>query len=54
MIALAITHTIAFVAGAVIGIAGLYALAAFLCPTRRLARMQRDNRPDTGSTVRRP
>lgn len=49
MIALAITHTIAFVAGAVTGIAGLYALAAFLCPTRRLARMQRDHRAEQKS-----
>ncbi|XAI95582.1 hypothetical protein [Nostoc phage Nsp-JY21] len=44
MIALILSHIIAFVAGTVIGIAGLYALAAFLCPTRRLARIQRANR----------
>ena len=54
MIALALSHAIAFAAGAITGSVGLYALAAFLCPMRRLARMQRAHRPDTGTTTRRP
>lgn len=50
MIALALSHAIAFAAGALLGSAGLYALAAFLCPTRRLARAQRSTRSTTGSS----
>lgn len=50
MTALILSHAIAFGAGVILGVGGIYALAQFLCPIRRRARMQRDQHATTQRT----